>query len=433
LNEPLTIPVTAPVTAPVTTHAAAAHAIFAIVPAGGTGSRLGSVVPKQYVELRRDAGTSITVIEETVGVLLQCQSIAAVVVVVARDDKYADHVFAPLIKAVGNRLIVLFEGGATRRDSVLAGCRYVQTHYASQDLNPWCLVHDAARPGITSREVEAMIHTLVSHPVGGLLALPLADTVKQSTARGSGLVGTTLDRSTLWAAQTPQMFRVALLVKAIEKALENNADVTDESSAVEALGLSPVLINGSRQNFKITTNEDLVMMRNFKNTSIAYTAPQIRIGQGFDSHALVPGRPLILGGVRIASDKGLLGHSDADALLHAITDAILGATGKGDIGCWFPDTSAEFEAADSAVLLAKVMTHIYADGWHVGNVDATVIAQAPKLEPYMTAMVERIAAILQIDAAQVNIKAKTNEKLGHLGRGEAIAVHANALLFKELQ
>jgi 2-C-methyl-D-erythritol 4-phosphate cytidylyltransferase / 2-C-methyl-D-erythritol 2,4-cyclodiphosphate synthase len=431
LNEPLTTPdaTTAAAFAGVSAgvYAEVYAEVYAIVPAGGTGSRLGAGLPKQYVELFRDSGTRVTVIEQTVKVLLKCESISAVVVVVAPDDKYAGDIFAPLVEVFGDRLVVLFEGGATRRDSVLAGCRFVQKSYLRQDQNPWCLVHDAARPGITSREVEAMIHTLVSHPVGGLLALPLADTIKQSTARGSDLVGTTLDRSTLWAAQTPQMFRVALLVHA----LATNADVTDESSAVEALGLSPVLINGSRQNFKITTNEDLVMMRDLKNTSTAYVAPKIRIGQGFDSHALVPGRPLILGGVRIASDKGLLGHSDADALLHAITDAILGATGKGDIGRWFPDTSAEFEAADSAVLLAKVMTHVYADGWRIGNVDATVIAQAPKLEPYMTAMVGRIAAILQIDITQVNIKAKTNEKLGHLGRGEAIAVHANALLFQE--
>jgi 2-C-methyl-D-erythritol 4-phosphate cytidylyltransferase / 2-C-methyl-D-erythritol 2,4-cyclodiphosphate synthase len=399
--------------------------VWAIVPAGGSGSRVGAGMPKQYLELVKRAGKSVSVIEETVAVLLRCLSIARIIVVVAPDDPYANNVFAELVLASKGRVEILFEGGAARRDSVLSGCRHAIK--SSGDVGAWCLVHDAARPGISETSVEAMIKELRLHPVGGLLALPLADTVKQSLSSKSDLVARTLDRSTLWAAQTPQMFRLGMLADA----LMSNADVTDEASAIEVLGFQPALITGDRRNFKITTQEDLAMMRELKMPSkTTQSQGNIRIGQGFDSHAFVPGRPLILGGVHIPCDRGLMGHSDADALLHAITDAVLGATGKGDIGRWFPDTSEEFAGADSVVLLTKVMAQVYSEGWLIGNIDATIIAQSPKLEPHMVAMVERIADVLNIETSQVNIKAKTNEKLGHLGRGEAIAVHAVALLLK---
>jgi 2-C-methyl-D-erythritol 4-phosphate cytidylyltransferase / 2-C-methyl-D-erythritol 2,4-cyclodiphosphate synthase len=399
--------------------------VLAIVPAGGSGSRVGADIPKQYLELLRRAGQGISVIEETVAILLGCASIARVIVVVAPQDAYAAKVFGSLLLDNSDRLEILFQGGATRRDSVLAGCRHLINSSAS--MNSWCLVHDAARPGISETVVEAMIEQLRFHPVGGLLAMPLADTVKQSLAKDSVVVSRTLDRTTLWAAQTPQMFPLTMLTDA----LANNADVTDEASAIEALGLQPLLVQGERQNFKITTQQDLATMRELKMPEKPSLSPlNMRVGQGFDSHAFVPGRPLILGGVHIPCDRGLLGHSDADALLHAITDAVLGATGKGDIGRWFPDTSADYAGADSAELLSKVMAQIYLEGWTIGNVDATIIAQSPKLEPHMDAMVQRIASVLKVEASMINIKAKTNEKLGHLGRGEAIAVHAVALLFK---
>ncbi|MCS6766006.1 MAG: 2-C-methyl-D-erythritol 2,4-cyclodiphosphate synthase [Candidatus Protistobacter heckmanni] len=158
--------------------------------------------------------------------------------------------------------------------------------------------------------------------------------------------------------------------------------------------------------------------------------PPLRIGQGYDVHALVPGRSLIIGGVRIAHTHGLLGHSDADPLLHAVTDAILGAAGLGDIGRHFPDTDARFADADSKVLLTEAAARVAAAGYGVVNVDCTVIAQAPKLAPFMEEMGRNIAQCLGIESAQVNVKAKTNEKLGHLGRAEGIAAQAAALLFK---
>ncbi len=155
-----------------------------------------------------------------------------------------------------------------------------------------------------------------------------------------------------------------------------------------------------------------------------------RIGEGWDVHALVPGRPLMLGGVRVAHTHGLLGHSDADALLHAITDALLGAAGLGDIGTHFPDTDAAFKGADSAALLAEALARVQAAGWRVGNVDATVVAQAPRLAPHRVAMVARIAELLRVDASQVNVKAKTAERLGPVGQGAAIEARAVVLLVR---
>ena len=158
--------------------------------------------------------------------------------------------------------------------------------------------------------------------------------------------------------------------------------------------------------------------------------PALRIGEGWDVHALVPGRPLVIGGVTVPHTHGLLGHSDADVLLHAVTDALLGAAGLGDIGRHFPDTDARWAGADSAALLAEAARRVGEAGWRVGNVDGTVIAQAPKLAPHLPAMVARIAPVLGVDVAQVNVKAKTAERLGPVGQGASIEARAMVLLFR---
>jgi 2-C-methyl-D-erythritol 4-phosphate cytidylyltransferase / 2-C-methyl-D-erythritol 2,4-cyclodiphosphate synthase len=404
--------------------------IYAVVPAGGAGTRFGADRPKQYLRLYSIGERSVYVIEETVRTLLQCRQIKQVVVVVAPQDIYAAALLNELLVVSNGRLKLLFEGGVTRRDSVLAGCRFLQREHCNDCA--WVLVHDAARPGASAAQISAMIESLVNDEVGGLLAIAATDTLKVATDDGKA-VHRTEDRRRYWHAQTPQMFRLGILVNA----LSLNDQMTDEASAIEALGLAPKLIEGSRNNFKITTSQDLVLMQALKQDKMAVAGmnlidvvARLRVGQGYDSHALVPGRKLILGGVHIPFDKGLLGHSDADALLHAITDALLGATGCGDIGRCFPDTDGQFEDADSAVLLAEVFKRLSGNGWRLANVDATIIAQAPKLEPYMNIMVATVAKILQCEVSQVNIKAKTNERLGHLGRGEAIAVHAVAMMVR---
>jgi 2-C-methyl-D-erythritol 4-phosphate cytidylyltransferase/2-C-methyl-D-erythritol 2,4-cyclodiphosphate synthase len=287
---------------------------------------------------------------------------------------------------------------------------------------------------------------LATERIGALLALPVADTVKRG---GNQRALQTIDREGLWLAQTPQVFGLGRL----REALVRHHSVTDEASAIEANGLSPALVAGNLRNFKVTTMDDLQAMRDSLALSRESAAPssttssaassaasagvagvagaagaRFRIGQGWDVHALVPGRALLIGGVAIPFERGLLGHSDADVLLHAITDAMLGAAALGDIGRHFPDTDARFAGADSRVLLREALVRVRAAGWVPGNIDCTVVAQAPKLASHIPAMVAAIAADLDIAPSQVNVKAKTAEKLGFAGRGEGIEAHATVLL-----
>jgi 2-C-methyl-D-erythritol 2,4-cyclodiphosphate synthase len=287
-------------------------------------------------------------------------------------------------------------------------------------------VHDAARPGITPRHVETLINQVQNSGMnGGILALPLADTLKKETLHES-LITTnlTVDRKGLWLAQTPQMFKINELVNSIEVSIHKNIEVTDEASAMENLGSSVLLVQGDYQNFKVTYPEDISYMERLLTTS------PIRVGQGYDVHQLVVGRPLILGGIEIPSEKGLLGHSDADALLHAITDALLGAVALGDIGQHFPDTDPRFKGANSGFLLQKTYEKVLAEGYQLVNLDATIICQTPKLMQHMQKMTNNIAHLLQVSEKQINLKAKTNEGLGYLGESQAIETQAIVLITK---
>jgi 2-C-methyl-D-erythritol 4-phosphate cytidylyltransferase / 2-C-methyl-D-erythritol 2,4-cyclodiphosphate synthase len=383
---------------------------FAVVPCAGVGVRAGAGGPKQYAPV---AGRAV--VAHTLDALLQVPRLAAVLVVLAPDDAaFESH--AP--NFAGARAWVARFGGATRAESVAHGLTALRDRGARD--GDWVLVHDAARCLLQPAWVERLIDACAGDAVGGLLALPLADTLKQ--AQGERVVAT-IDRSSKWAAQTPQMFRVGLLQRALASA---SAAVTDEAGAVEALGLSPRLVPGEWENFKLTWPADFALaarlLENRMNTS------PLRIGEGWDTHALVAGRPLVLGGVTIPHTHGLLGHSDADALLHAITDALLGAAALGDIGHHFPDRDAAFAGADSAVLLAEAVRRVRAAGCEVVNVDSTIVAQAPKMAPHIGAMRGRIAAVLGIDADCVNVKAKTAEQMGPVGEGRAIETRAVCLL-----
>jgi 2-C-methyl-D-erythritol 4-phosphate cytidylyltransferase/2-C-methyl-D-erythritol 2,4-cyclodiphosphate synthase len=397
---------------PVDANAVPRH--FAVVPAAGIGTRLGADRPKQYLEL--EGGT---VLEHTVAVLEACDWIDTVLVVVAPDDVVA----AGLAGLAGPRVAVAPVGGATRRASVIGGLRALAERFGARH-GDWVWVHDAARPGVEPLALARLLEALRDEPIGALLALPVADTVKRG---GSGRSVATVSRDGLWTAQTPQVFGHAMLLAALER----HHDVTDEASAIEATGRSPTLVLGTRRNFKVTTMDDLQAMREAlgaRPRTAAASAPAIRIGQGWDVHALVPGRALVIGGVAIPSARGLLGHSDADVLLHAITDALLGAAALGDIGRHFPDTDARFAGADSRVLLREAVSRVRAAGWAPGNLDCTIVAQAPRMAPHVPAMVEAIAADLGVPAGQVNVKAKTSERLGFAGRGEGIEAHATVLL-----
>jgi 2-C-methyl-D-erythritol 2,4-cyclodiphosphate synthase len=240
----------------------------------------------------------------------------------------------------------------------------------------------------------------------------------------SRTVERTLDRESIYLAQTPQAFRRAVL----EAALASTADATDEAALAERAGFPVRLVDGDARNIKVTTADDMPLAEAIAAATSRSLASAARIGTGYDLHKLVEGRPLILGGVTIPFERGPLGHSDGDAVCHAVTDAVLGAAAAGDIGRHFPDTDPQWKGASSLMLLEHAAAVLRARGFEVENVDATVILERPRLAPHLDAMRANIARALGIPADRISVKGKTNEGVGELGRGEAIAVHAVALL-----
>lgn len=384
-----------------------------LIPCAGKGERSGVVKqPKQYQDI---AGQPM--VFHTLHTFLSVSRIARLLVVLHPDDTF---VWPDQWASVER----LYQGGETRAASVLAGLLHLQ----ATDAHPqdWVLVHDAARCLIEVQQIEKLIEACEHHPVGGLLAVELADTLKQADAQQQ--VEHTCERQGKWLAQTPQMFRLQALITALEKAGEQ---VSDEASAIEALGHFPLLVRGTMKNFKITYPEDWALAASLLSEKRPAIPPSIRIGQGWDSHRLVENRPLILGGVLIPFEKGLMGHSDADVLLHAITDAVLGAAGMGDIGQAFPDHDPQYQGADSWHLLALVAKKIAQMQYQVSQVDCTLIAQAPRLSPYKQAMIDRIAQALKVPPSAINVKAKTAEGLGPVGEGLSIEAQAMVVLIKE--
>ena len=304
-------------------------------------------------------------------------------------------------------------GGARLQDSVSAAFQVVSER---ADV---VLIHDAARP-FASADLIARTIAAAAESGAALAALEARDTVKQVRDH---VVSATLDRRTIYLAQTPQAFRRDVL----RDALAITGDATDEASLAEQAGHAVRIVLGEAGNIKITTPEDLVIAEAISRGG-AKPARTGRAGLGYDLHRLVEGRPLILGGVTIPFDRGLAGHSDADAICHAVTDAILGAAGAGDIGRHFPDTDPRWKGASSIDLLRRAVEIVRAQGHEVGNVDATVILERPKLAPHVDAMRATLADALGVTIDRVSIKGKTNEGVGELGRGEAIAVHAIAMV-----
>ena len=312
--------------------------------------------------------------------------------------------------------VIVVEGGERRQDSVANAFRAVAP--SSQII----VIHDAARPLVPTALIERTIDAASKHGAA-IAALPARDTVKRTD--GSRLVRGTIPREEIFLAQTPQAFRVGVLRDALTLA-SGASDATDEAMLAEQAGHAVYLVEGDPRNLKITTPEDLEIAERLLATN--GRAASIRIGNGYDLHRLVTGRQLILGGVAIPFEKGLEGHSDADAVCHAVTDAILGAASAGDIGRHFPDTDALFKGASSIELLKRSVTMVRAAGYAVSNVDVVVIAQQPKLSPHVDAMRASLARAIGIEPAQVSVKGKTNEGVDSVGAGESIAVHAVALI-----
>ncbi len=385
---------------------------FALIPCAGAGLRAGGDTPKQYQTI---AGKPMVL--HTLDAFAKVDRIAQTFVVVSPDDVTfaAFNVDAEILKC----------GGLARSNTVKNGLQALLDKGCSS--TDWVLVHDAARCLITPEQINHLIDECRHDAVGGLLACPIADTLKSSD---EGRVDGTVDRAGKWAAQTPQMFRIGQLEAALDKASQAGVAVTDDASAMEAVKLQPKLVKASSQNFKVTYPEDFALAEAILNSrkKSNMSTPTFRIGEGWDTHQLVEGRPLVLGGVTIPFSKGLLGHSDADALCHAITDALLGAAALGDIGKHFPDTDPRYKGADSVALLKHTAALVRESGWQIGNVDSTVIAQAPKLAPFMDAMRKNLSEALGLEIAQVNVKAKTAEKMGPVGEGLAMEARAVAML-----
>jgi 2-C-methyl-D-erythritol 4-phosphate cytidylyltransferase / 2-C-methyl-D-erythritol 2,4-cyclodiphosphate synthase len=375
--------------------------VSVIIAAGGQGRRLGAGVPKQWLALG-----GRTLLERSVAAFDTHPRVTEIIIVVPPGTTDA-----PVPATVTPRRIVM--GGARRQDSVAAGFAAV-----SADASV-ILVHDAARPFVTADVIDRAIDGAIA---GGAVvpAVPVHDTVKQVAPGDTRVVGT-LPRETLFLAQTPQAFRRDVLAAAID-AGRGGASGTDEAMLAEQAGHEVRLVAGDDANVKITTAADLERAR------AGSSPPAFRIGTGYDLHVFAEGRPLILGGVRIPHDRGLRGHSDADAVCHAVTDAILGAANLGDIGRLFPDTDPRHKDADSLVLLADAASRVRDAGWQVVNVDVVVIAERPKIAPHAAAMQASLAGPLGVDPGAIAIKGKTNEGVDATGRGEALAVHAVALI-----
>jgi 2-C-methyl-D-erythritol 2,4-cyclodiphosphate synthase len=302
-------------------------------------------------------------------------------------------------------------GGAQRQDSVYAALSTIP-----EDVD-FVLVHDGARPFVTEETIEALIEGTVKHGAA-VAAVPVKDTIKSAE---DGIFSETLDRSRLYSIQTPQGFGRKLLKQAYERAFSENFYGTDDAVLVEKMGEKVYLVKGDYHNIKITTKEDIILGE-------AILGEETRIGTGYDVHRLTEGRKLILGGVEIPFDKGLLGHSDADVLIHAIMDALLGAAALGDIGRHFPDNDESYRGISSLLLLKRVGGLLTESGCRIGNIDAVVIAQRPKIAPYIGEMTARIAETLDIEENRINIKGTTTEKLGFCGREEGIAAQASVLI-----
>jgi 2-C-methyl-D-erythritol 4-phosphate cytidylyltransferase/2-C-methyl-D-erythritol 2,4-cyclodiphosphate synthase len=375
--------------------------VTAIIAAGGIGRRVGAPVPKQLLDIG-----GRTVLERSVDVFRAHPAIDEVIVALP-----ASLMTAPPSGLDGARLV---EGGRRRQDSVANAFDMLS------DRTDVVLVHDAARPFVTPDVISRAIEGAVAHGAA-IAAVPVSDTVKRVEGE-SRLIVETVPREEIFLAQTPQAFRRHVLRDAIALG-RSGIEATDEAMLAERAGHSVHIVAGDPANVKITTGSDLASAFDKAQPGLS-----VRVGVGYDLHRLVEGRPLVLGGVTIRADRGALGHSDADVVCHAATDAILGAARLGDIGQHYPDTDPRWKDASSVTLLRDVADLVRQQGLVVGNLDVVVILERPKIGPHRADIEARLADALSIDVGRVSVKAKTNEGLDAVGRGEAIAAHAVALL-----
>ncbi len=384
-----------------------------VVAAGGQGRRLGGPVAKQWLTIG-----DRTIFECSVAACAASPLVRGIVVVVPDQDLAAARTLAA--RAAADKLIEVVPGGARRQDSVAAGLAVVPAD--AQVV----LVHDAARPFVTT-EVIARVIEAASSAGAAIAAASVHDTVKRIGCDGAQCwIEGTIPREQLALAQTPQGFRRDV-IDVLLPAMTSGADVTDEAALAEQLGYRVHVVEGHADNVKITTEEDLARARRTL-AGEAPVAPVVatRIGIGYDSHRFAAGRRLVVGGVHVPDVNGLAGHSDGDAVCHAVTDAVLGAAGLGDVGGLFPDTDPAWKDADSLGLLRDGFARVTAAGWRLGNLDLVVICHRPKIGRLADAIRASLAEVLASTPDRVSVKGKTPE--GTPGLDDAMIVHAVALL-----
>ncbi|MBQ9016332.1 MAG: 2-C-methyl-D-erythritol 2,4-cyclodiphosphate synthase [Firmicutes bacterium] len=377
--------------------------VAVIIAAAGQGTRVGASVPKQYLKIGGQP-----VIIKAMKVFDHMEAVDHIFVVAGED--YV-HYCRGLIDQHGfEKMESVVAGGAQRQDSV---------YNALQEMNrrkpgvEYVLIHDAARPFISE---EVVLNVLQATEESGAAVACVAMTSSVRRMGSGDETSESVDRSEYYTVQTPQGFRKSLLIDAYEKAYDDSFFGTDDAAVVEHAGGQIAMVDGEYQNIKITTKEDLPM--------------ENRVGTGFDVHALTEGRKLILGGVDIPYERGLAGHSDADVLTHAVMDALLGAAGLGDIGMHFPDSDPAYEGISSLQLLQEVKQKLEEAFYEIGNIDVTLIAQRPKIRPFVDEMRKNLSEVLEIDVSRINIKGTTTERLGFAGREEGIACEAVASIYR---
>ena len=368
----------------------------AIVVAAGKGLRAGQPVPKQFALWRGKP-----VVRYSVESLLEAGASPVVVMIPEGGEQLLSNALAGL---EGWQAVT---GGATRQHSVALGLEAIE---AAERV----LIHDAARPHLPPPVLEALLRAL-EHTPGAIPTLPVVDSLAIDEG---GVMAGSAERDTLRRVQTPQAFRFADILAA-HRAWQGEPTAGDDAQVLRAAGGAVALVEGDERLRKLTFAEDFVS-----------DLPPVRIGTGFDVHKLAVGEELWLGGIKIDHDKGLAGHSDADVALHALVDALLGAIGNGDIGDHFPPSDPQWKDASSDRFVSHAAKLVGEAGYRTGNVDLTIICEAPKIGPHREAMRQRIAELLGVDTGAISVKATTTERLGFTGRGEGIAAQAVATVIR---
>jgi len=372
----------------------------AIITAGGIGKRFGSDTPKQFLELN-----GISILEKTINSFFDVEDIAKVFVTVP---------FEYLEKFHSSDTVIYIAGGQTRQQSVFNALQAIDESEFSH-----VLIHDAVRPFVSDILIKNIQRKLLSGSLGVVPVVAVTDTTK---LLDDGLIQKTIDRDKLFKAQTPQGFDLSIIKNCHEK--YKGKDFSDDSMLLEAEGVIVATIDGEEGNVKITYKEDLKMDSNSNKIN------DFRVGQGFDVHAFEEGDFVTLCGIQVPHTQGLKGHSDADVAWHALTDALLGAVGKGDIGEHFSEKDEKWSGADSSIFLKEAKNFVIEAGYNINNVDITIICEAPKLSEFKNEMRNNTAKCLNLQENQINVKATTTEKLGFTGRKEGISASAVVSIFR---